>query len=70
MAEEPEYITGLEPEAEDMIRAFPKNPVVCAGVHSIAISLRRIADAVCGDAQNTGIHKAILDISDNFNITR
>lgn len=30
---------------------------------SIAISLRRIADAVCGDDQNTGIHCAILEIA-------
>lgn len=37
-------LTGLEAGAEDLIKTFPKNPLVCADVHSIAISLRRIAD--------------------------
>lgn len=31
---------------------------------SLAMSMKRIADAICGDPQNTGIHKAILDLSD------
>ncbi len=64
MAEE--HITGLEKEAEDMIRAFPKNPLVLADLHSIACSLRRIADAVTGDPQNTGIHRAVVDIADTL----
>jgi hypothetical protein len=42
LKEEP--LTGLEPEAEEMLKMFPKNPLVCADLHSIAISLKRIAD--------------------------
>lgn len=61
-----ETITGLEPDAEALIKQFPKNPLVCADIHSIAVSLRRIADAVCGDPQNTGIHRAIIDIVDTL----
>ena len=31
---------------------------------SIAISLKRLADAVAGDDQNTGIHLALLQLLD------
>ena len=34
--------------------------------HSIAISLKRLADAICGDSQNTGIHLAFLDIANSL----
>jgi hypothetical protein len=59
MAEE--NFTGLEPEAEEMLKAFPKNPVVCADLHSIAISLKRLADAVEGNPQRYGLIEAILE---------
>lgn len=38
-------IPEIEEGAEQMLKAFPNQPVVCADVHSIAISLKRIADA-------------------------
>ena len=42
----PDGSTKLEPEAEGLIQAFPKQPLTLADIHSIAISLKRIADAV------------------------
>jgi hypothetical protein len=38
--------------------------------YSIAISLKRIADAIDGDEGNWGVHRAILDIADHFNIPK
>jgi len=38
--------------------------------YSIAISLKRIADAIDGDEKNWGVHRAILDIADHFNIPK
>jgi len=61
MAEEQEYITGLEPEAEDMIRAFPKNPVVCADLHSIAVSLKRIADLLDGTTLGISVSDTLFN---------
>jgi hypothetical protein len=38
--------------------------------YSIAISLKRIADAIDGDKGKWGVHRAILDIADHFNIPK
>ncbi len=48
-----ETLTGLEAEAEELIHEFPKNPLVCADVHSIAVSLKRIADVMAAPNSNT-----------------
>jgi hypothetical protein len=50
----------LEPEAIQL--CDPRNPANELGSISIAISLKRIADAICGDDLNTGIHKIMCDI--------
>ena len=56
--EEPQSLEGkLEPEAR------PCSSVQEAAALSLAISMKRIADAVCGDDKNSGIAQAIWDIS-------
>lgn len=40
-----QQLTGLEKEAEELIAAFPKEPLVTACLYSMAVSLRRLADA-------------------------
>ena len=53
---------GLEPAS--VLDNDPRGlPLPGEVQHSIAISLKRIADAICGDERNTGIHRAILEIA-------
>lgn len=51
----------LELEAVSLI-ADAKHPCESEIAHSIAISLKRIADAVAGDERNSGIVHALFDL--------
>jgi hypothetical protein len=56
--EEPSPLDGkLEPET----KAMGEDTVA---LYSIAISLKRIADALHGDPQNTGMKHALADLAD------